>query len=109
LQLGFDDALMLDAIVQTQQINGKNQGSVPVRLVDERFPLLVPTPRTRAKKGTTGITAPTGFQYIWPQFDVLLTVDADFQSWFLSRSADEFYKLKVKGSELDLVPVTEDA
>jgi hypothetical protein len=40
---------------------------------------------------------------------VLLTVDGDFQSWFLSRSADEFYKVKFTASELDLVPVTEDA
>ncbi len=109
LQLLLDDYLILEAIFSTQQSNGRNTGSIPIRFIDERFPLQVKTPRTRAKKGTTGVTSPTGFEFVWPQFDVLLQRTPDSVEHFGDVGDGNYlYRVKLQGSELGIVPPSED-
>lgn len=109
LTLWRDEAFLLEAIIQAQQEAGKGQSAIAVRLIDQRLPLVVKSPRTRAKAGTTGLTAPTGREVIWPQFDVLLTPAEEFVQWFGDGDGgDSIYKVRMDAMELDLVPVTED-
>lgn len=113
LQLLLDDYLTFEAIFLTQQENGRDTGSIPVRFIDERFPLLVSDslarPRTRAKKGSTGITTPTGFEFIWPQFDVLLSRSPDSIEHFGDVGDGNYlYRVKMQGSELGTVGTGED-
>lgn len=104
LNLKQADLLMLLAICHTQQTAAKAQQPPAVRLRDQRFALLEPTPRTRAKVGNTGITPPAGFVVIWPQFDLLLTMPTDFSEWLLwSSPTEDLYKVKLLGVELDRV------
>lgn len=107
LWLKQEQLLLLSAIAFGQQSSPRSQGSIPIRLHDKRRALLVPTPRTRAKAGTTGITPPTGHEVIWPQFDVLLNLPADFWEFYL-RSTQDLYQVKFSGTELDLVPTSGD-
>lgn len=107
LWLRQGDALLLEAIAQTQQTLAKTQQPCAVRLRDQRLAKLEPTPRTRAKVGTTGITAPTGYTVIWPQFDILLTLPSDFSEWYFWDTSD-LYQIKITATELDLVGVGAD-
>lgn len=107
LWLRQEDLLKLLAIIDGQQNSPRTQGSIPCRLRDQRLPLLVKTPRSRAKVGTTGITAPTGHEVIWPQFDLLLTPSSDLWEWYL-HSGGDLYRVKFSGRELALVGVGAD-
>lgn len=96
---------MRDAQHEAIRINAE---TVPVRLLDERlvFPAYTSPERYRAKVGTFSDALPaiTNYEYIWPQFDVLIT-SLDWSPLILPH--DKF-AVELAASELNLVPISED-
>jgi len=104
----------LIAIWEEQQYRIKDkQADVAVRLLDGRLVAMERSPRTRAKFGTVANspTPPPGFEFFWPQYDVILEVGSDLMEWYLqdANGAAENFTIKIAARELTLVPVTEDA
>lgn len=108
LQLLPDKLYPLIALWEEQQHRIKaQQADTAIRLLDQRLVLMERNPRTRAKVGTFTGTPPTGFNFFWPQFDVILEVGSDLLEWY-SRPSEDLFKVKLAARELALVEVTED-
>lgn len=110
LQLLPAKVFPLIAIWEEQQHRIKTQqADVAIRLLDQRLVFMERSPRIRAKVGTVSgaITPPTGYEFFWAQFDIILEAGGDLLSWF-SRPTDDLFKFKIAARELSLVPTTED-
>lgn len=101
----------LAAIQKEQQHRIRNQiAGGSVRLKDQRLAFLARSPRNRAKVGTISgaPAAPGGYEYFYPQFDILLELPEDFLSLHLGKGKAK-YLVGFTATELDLVPTSEDA
>lgn len=110
LQLLPTKLFTLIAMWEEQQHRIKTQqANFAIRLQDRRILFMERSPRIRAKSGTvTGaIAPPTGFEFFWPQFNIILEAGSDLMEWY-SRPSDDLIKVKISARELELVPTTED-
>lgn len=110
LQLLPAKLMLLLAIYEEQQHRFKNNiANASVRLRDQRIVLMERSPRNRAKVGTVANapTAPTGFSFFWPQFNIMLEAGSDLYQWH-SRPSNDLFKVKIAARELEIVPISED-
>lgn len=104
-------AFKLEAMYQEQRVEYELFGPKPeIRLKDSRLVFLaLATPnRERAKIGTVAslIEAPTGFTYIYPQFNIAMT-NFSMEPYILGNV--NLWNVKMQAVELEPVPITEDA
>ncbi|MEC4804755.1 MAG: hypothetical protein SAJ12_09285 [Jaaginema sp. PMC 1079.18] len=110
LNLPSEKLFLLKALYDEQQWRVKNQQSaVAIRLYDQRIAFMGRQPRDRAKIGAiiSDPTAPTGFDFYWAQFDILLELSSDFSEFFMKPS-ELIFKVQIAGRELDTVSPSED-
>ena len=89
---------------QRRQIASK-QGDVAIRMIDERKPIIEPSPATRARIGTL-LPSPVGSVKYYPIYDVICT--SYNKNLFIPQIGSELEQVTISFSELDAVPLTEN-
>jgi len=98
------DQLELVITYQRRQIATK-QSDTAIRMIDERKPIIEPSPATRARIGGL-LSSPTGSVKFYPQYDVLCTTYT--KELFIPKTDSEIEEINIGFKELVTVPLTEN-
>ena len=106
LLIPFDIVQQLELVFtyQRRQIATK-QSDTSIRMIDERKPIVEPSPATRARIGTL-LNAPVGAVKYYPLYDVLCT--SYNKTLFIPKVGSELENVTIQLKELDTVPLTEN-